>query len=94
MAACTFPWENVSDPVTAEARARLQAITMVEEMDALTIVRKLNSAEEDRSSVSSLIQEIKGRKPIFRRLSFQYVPREANKVAHEMAKEGCYYEFP
>lgn len=72
MAACTFPWENVSDPVTAEARACLQAITMAEEMgfryiciegDVLTIVRKLNS-------------------------------RVANIVAHEMAKEGCCYEFP
>ncbi|KAH1032212.1 hypothetical protein J1N35_044386 [Gossypium stocksii] len=101
MATCTYPWENISDPAMAEARACLQAITMAEEMgfqdicvegDALTIICKLNSVEEDKSSISSLIQEIKGRIPNFRRLSFEYVPREANKLAHGMAMEGRKYE--
>ncbi|MFQ6662887.1 hypothetical protein Gotur_030585 [Gossypium turneri] len=32
MATCTYPWENISDPVMAEARAYLQAIIMVEDM--------------------------------------------------------------
>ncbi|KAK5818355.1 hypothetical protein PVK06_023290 [Gossypium arboreum] len=98
MAACTFPWENISDPFMAEARACLQAIIMAEEMgfqdicvegDALTIIRKLNFAEEDRSSISSLIKEIKGRVFNFRSLNFKHVPREANTAAHAMAKEGA-----
>ncbi|MBA0839171.1 hypothetical protein Goarm_004931 [Gossypium armourianum] len=33
------------------------------EGDALTVIRKLNFAEEDRSCISNLIQEIKGRTP-------------------------------
>ncbi|KAA3486627.1 reverse transcriptase [Gossypium australe] len=103
MAACTFPWENISDPVMAEARACLQAMIMAEEMgfqniciegDALTTIRKLKSAEEDRSCISSLIKEIKGRVSNFRRVSFKHVPREANKVAHAMEKEGARYEIP
>lgn len=51
MATRTFPWEDVSDPVMAEAKACLQAITMAEEMgfqdiciegDALTVIQKIN----------------------------------------------------
>ncbi|KAK5820251.1 hypothetical protein PVK06_025297 [Gossypium arboreum] len=85
----------------AEAMACLQAVTMAEEMgfqdilvegDALTIIRKLNSAEDDKSSISSLIKEIKGRGNRFRRLRFEYVPREANKMAHGMALEGRQHE--
>ncbi|KAH1107256.1 hypothetical protein J1N35_011024 [Gossypium stocksii] len=87
----------------AEARACLQAVTMAEEMgfrdicvegDALSIIRKLNSKEEDKSNVSSLIQDINGRRSRFRSLRFQYVPRKANSAAHEMAKEGCQYVIP
>ncbi|KAH1073597.1 hypothetical protein J1N35_025925 [Gossypium stocksii] len=93
--------ENISNPIMAEARACLQAIIMAEEMgfqdicvegDALTIILKLNSAEEDRSSISSLIKEIKRRVSNFKRLSFKHVPREASKVAHAMANEGGRYE--
>ncbi|KAA3482606.1 reverse transcriptase [Gossypium australe] len=103
MAACTFPWENISDPVMAEARACLQAIIMAKEMgfqefcvegDALTTIRKLNSTEEDKFGNSSLIKEIKGKIPNFRRLSFKYIPREANKATHRMAIEGGRHKNP
>ncbi|KAG8488805.1 hypothetical protein CXB51_016808 [Gossypium anomalum] len=92
MAACTFPWENILDSMMAEAMACLQVVTMAEEMrfqdiivegDALTIIRKLNSDENDKSSISSLIKEIKERGHRFRKLRFEYVPRGANKVAME-----------
>ncbi|MBA0845487.1 hypothetical protein Goarm_022952, partial [Gossypium armourianum] len=85
----------------AEARACLQAIIMAEDMgfqdvciegDALTIIHKLSSADENRSCISSLIKEIKGRCYRFRRLSFKHIPREASKAAHAMAKEGGRYE--
>ncbi|XP_017635739.1 uncharacterized protein LOC108477751 [Gossypium arboreum] len=103
MAACIFPWENIPDSMMAEARACLQAVTIAKEMgfqdilvkgDALTIIRKLNSAEDDKLSISSLIKEIKWRGHRFRRLRFEYVPREANKVAHGMALEGRQHENP
>ncbi|TYH08087.1 hypothetical protein ES288_A08G287600v1 [Gossypium darwinii] len=92
---------NIPDLVMAEARACLQAITMAEEMgfqdicvegDALTIICKVNSLEENKSNISNMIKEIKGRTPKFRRLSFKYVPREANKTAHGMVIEGRRYE--
>ncbi|TYI16890.1 hypothetical protein ES332_A08G286100v1 [Gossypium tomentosum] len=92
---------NIPDLVMAEARACLQAITMAEEMgfqdicvegDALTIICKVNSLEENKSNISNMIKEIKGRTPKFRRLSFKYVPREANKTAHGIVIEGRRYE--
>ncbi|MBA0712553.1 hypothetical protein Golax_011648 [Gossypium laxum] len=64
MASCTYSWENILDPVMAEARACLQAVTTAEEMgfqdlcvegDALTIIRKLNSAEEYKSRETTMM---------------------------------------
>ncbi|KAA3469009.1 reverse transcriptase [Gossypium australe] len=103
MAACTCPWDNIPDPTTAEARACLQAIDMAEGMgfheicvegDSLTVINKINSEMEDRSIISSLIKEIRGRLPKFRVFSFRHIPREANRVAHEMASEGKNYAEP
>lgn len=84
-----------------EARACLQAVILAEEMgfqdvcfegDALTIIRKLRATDEDKSCIRNLIKEIKEKGRRFRRLSFQHIPREANKVAHAMAKYGERYE--
>ncbi|MBA0780198.1 hypothetical protein Gotri_004332, partial [Gossypium trilobum] len=103
MAACSYPWKNIPDPVMAEAKACLQAVTLAEDMgfldvciegDALTIIRKLRLADEDRSCISSLIKEIKERGCRFRRLSFKHMPRAANKAAHAMAKDEGRYEHP
>ncbi|KAK5811005.1 hypothetical protein PVK06_026322 [Gossypium arboreum] len=103
MAACTFPWENVPDPVMAEARACLQAVTMAKEMgfqdvvvegDALTVIRKLKSSDDDLSNIRSLIREIKGRACRFKSLSLEYILREANHAAHGMARVGRQYESP
>ncbi|MBA0747756.1 hypothetical protein Gogos_004643 [Gossypium gossypioides] len=32
MASCTYPWENISDPIMVKVKACLQAVTMAEEM--------------------------------------------------------------
>lgn len=57
MASCTYPWENITDPTTAKAKACLQAITMAKEMgfreicvegDALTVIRKLTQEKQIR----------------------------------------------
>lgn len=96
-----FSWAYISDSVMAEARACLQAVCMAEEMgfqdiciegDSLTVIHKLNTVEEDKSEISSLVKEIKGRALIFRSVSFRYMPREANKAAHGMAMEGRRHE--
>ncbi|KAK5773323.1 hypothetical protein PVK06_049629 [Gossypium arboreum] len=87
----------------AEARACLQAVIMAEEMgfqdvvvegDALIVIRKLKSPDDDLSNISSLIREIKGRTCRFKSLSFKYIPREANNATHGMARVGRQYESP
>ncbi|XP_040948464.1 uncharacterized protein [Gossypium hirsutum] len=89
--------ENVVDSTMAEARACLKAVSFAEELvfqdvcvegDALTIIRKLQSGEEDRSSFSTIISAIKGRNTRFRTLEFRFVPREVNEATHVMAVEG------
>ncbi|XP_040948463.1 uncharacterized protein [Gossypium hirsutum] len=97
MVSCTYSWENVVDSTMAEARACLKAVSFAEELvfqdvcvegDALTIIRKLQSGEEDRSSFSTIISAIKGRNTRFRTLEFRFVPREVNEATHVMAVEG------
>ncbi|MBA0826189.1 hypothetical protein Goarm_011068 [Gossypium armourianum] len=60
MALCTYPWDNIMDPKTVEARGSLKVVSFAEELgfrdmcvkgDALTIIQKLKSSEEDRSSI-------------------------------------------
>lgn len=55
MASCTYQWKNIPDPTTAEARAcfkkELGFRDVCVEGDALTVIRKLKSAEKDRSTV-------------------------------------------
>lgn len=72
MAACTFPWENIADPVMVEARACLQAITMAEEMgfqdicvegDTLTIIHKLNSREANKAAHGMAIEGCRHENP-------------------------------
>ncbi|KAG8472055.1 hypothetical protein CXB51_036938 [Gossypium anomalum] len=103
MASCTYPGENIADPTTAEARACLQEVTMTEKMgfqdvdvegDALTIIRKITLESEDRSFIRGYIQEIKRKSTRFRSIKFNHIQREANKVAHGLAKEGWKYDGP
>lgn len=65
-----YPWENILSLTMAKARACLQAVIFANELgsrelcvegDDLTVIKKLRSAEEDRSNISNLIREIKSR---------------------------------
>ncbi|KAK5777635.1 uncharacterized protein LOC108481412 [Gossypium arboreum] len=103
MAACTYPGRNIVDPTIAEARACLQAATMAENLgfqevevegDALTVIKKLTLNSEDKSTIRGYIQEIKRKACIFRSIQFSHIPREANRVAHELGREGWRFEDP
>ncbi|KAG8473535.1 hypothetical protein CXB51_035829 [Gossypium anomalum] len=103
MASCTYPGVNMADPTTAEARACLQAVNMAEELgfqevdvegDALTVIRKINLESEYRSYIRGYIQEIKRKAGSFRSIKFLHIQREANRVAHRLAKEGWKFDDP
>ncbi|MBA0577699.1 hypothetical protein Golob_025226 [Gossypium lobatum] len=62
MGVCAYPINNIQDPVTAEAHACLQVVIYAEEMgfnnicvegDALTILKKLQAKEVDRSVIAT-----------------------------------------
>ncbi|MBA0852502.1 hypothetical protein Goshw_006096, partial [Gossypium schwendimanii] len=103
MAACTYPFENLADPIVAEARACLQVITFMKELlfpeiivegDALTIIKKLRSDEKDISIVSFLINEIKEWVNSFILVKFRYIPRQGNDATHLLVEKGRRYATP
>lgn len=64
------------------------------EGDALTIINKLKSPEEDKSTISILIKEIKERVRGFALIDFRYVPRKANETAHILVEERRRHASP
>ncbi|KAA3472007.1 reverse transcriptase [Gossypium australe] len=103
MAASTNPGESIANLTTAEARACLLAVILAEELDfheiqiegdALTVIRKLNLDNEDRSCIRTYIQEIKRKSLNFQSIEFKNAPRAANRVAHGLALEGQVYNEP
>ncbi|MBA0662412.1 hypothetical protein Goklo_006541, partial [Gossypium klotzschianum] len=102
MATCIYPWENVLNPILAKVRACLQVVIFTKELgfrdvcveeNTLTVVKKLKSTEEDRSNISNLIKDIKGRVPKFRSIQFRFVPRMANETTHGLAMESSKYDY-
>ncbi|MBA0803384.1 hypothetical protein Gohar_013599, partial [Gossypium harknessii] len=66
--ACTYPNTFVVDATTAEARACLQKVVVVEDLgfrnlvverDSLTVIKKIQTFEEDKSIIAMIIKEIK-----------------------------------
>ncbi|GMI97004.1 hypothetical protein like AT4G29090 [Hibiscus trionum] len=58
----------------------------VVEGDALSIIKKLHAAGEDRSEVSALVWSALHLAKSFQRISFAFVAREGNIAAHELAR--------
>ncbi|KAG8472839.1 hypothetical protein CXB51_034760 [Gossypium anomalum] len=96
LAACTYPNKFVADPTTTEARACLQAMIVAEELgfrrlvvegDSSTVVKKVQSLEGDKSSIAVLVKEIKEGAQRFEELTFRFVGRSGNQVAHTSAVE-------
>ncbi|KAH1031381.1 hypothetical protein J1N35_043555 [Gossypium stocksii] len=103
MASCIYLVENVRDPTMVEAWACLQAVTFAEDLGfrevrmegaTLTVIRKLKAASNDKSTVRNLTNELKNRISSFRRLTFQNVPRRANKATDVLVAKGRQYNTP
>ncbi|KAG8486435.1 hypothetical protein CXB51_019917 [Gossypium anomalum] len=58
------------------------------EVDALSVVKKVNNEEEDRSEIRAYIIDAKRLKKYFISCRFKHAERQMNKVAHHLAKEG------
>ncbi|KAK8987317.1 hypothetical protein V6N11_027073 [Hibiscus sabdariffa] len=103
LAACVVPHSNVSDTFVAEALACKNAVQVVKDMrffeviiegDSLTVVKKLNSAIQDSSTIALIIVDIKDLARSFNAISFRFVRRGANKVTHSLAYESHLVQGP
>ncbi|MBA0549325.1 hypothetical protein Golob_020361 [Gossypium lobatum] len=98
MAACIYPFLNISTPELPKAWACLHAVTFGEELgfkeicvdgDALTIIKGVTATGEDRSCISNVIKAVQNKGANFTKRTFRFVPRSAT-----LAKEGRSYEWP
>ncbi|MFQ6620618.1 hypothetical protein Gotur_000378 [Gossypium turneri] len=61
---------------------------VVVEGDSRTVIEKINQEGFGRVDVDSVIVDIKSMGRFFHQISFKHVRREANRVAHFIAREG------
>lgn len=110
MGACTYPYGDVLDAVVAEARVCERALLFAVELgwtriqlegDSLTTIKKLNSEEEDRLILRPIINNIRVLRQQFVNVSYFFVLRMLNCVAHTLALEGrrrqiasCWFHEP
>ena len=59
---------------------------VVIEGDCLNIIRTLQNNVEDLSAVSEFLRDIRLRFPSFNYVSFSYIPRLGNHVAHSLSR--------
>ncbi|KAK8606864.1 hypothetical protein V6N13_052617 [Hibiscus sabdariffa] len=103
LAACTFPHSAVADAFSAEALACESAVTFASDLgfrsvqvegDSLSIIKKFNAATMDRSLISPIISDIQTLRGSFDNITFSFVGRQGNMVAHELAKLGIQLSEP
>ncbi|KAL4385050.1 hypothetical protein GQ457_15G008960 [Hibiscus cannabinus] len=101
--ACTCPHFGISDAFIAEAVACDKVVTFALELgfrsvqiegDSLSVIKKLCSAMADKSIISPILVDIKDSSKAFDIITFSFVSREGNAVAHELAKAGLQYSEP
>ncbi|MBA0767330.1 hypothetical protein Gotri_016226, partial [Gossypium trilobum] len=94
---CTYPLLDVADAFVAKAVACEMTFSFALDMgfrkvilegDSPTVIKKLNSNIVDRSVLSPISQHICFLAGFFEKVTYLFIPREANKAAHELAMDG------
>lgn len=62
---------------------------VIPERDSQVVVRKINQEATDLSSYGPIVEEVKRLLRSFKDFGVLWVQPSANKVAHELAREGC-----
>ncbi|KAK8713760.1 hypothetical protein V6N13_148970 [Hibiscus sabdariffa] len=103
VAACTCPHFGIGDEFIAEVVACDKAVTFALELgfrsvqiegDSLSVIKKLSSAMTDKSVISPILVDIKALSKAFDIITFSFLSREGNAVAHELARAGLQYSEP
>ncbi|KAK8527551.1 hypothetical protein V6N13_085373 [Hibiscus sabdariffa] len=96
MASCVVPRSNVLDALMAESLACLQAVRYAKELgfrrviidgDSLIVIKKINEGMHDRSIIAPVIHYIRMKARDFDVISFVFGQRDANNVAHVLARD-------
>ncbi|KAK8980790.1 hypothetical protein V6N11_047921 [Hibiscus sabdariffa] len=94
-------YSALSNPAVAEARACEQAVALTSELgfrraivegDAISVISKMTSTKSDRSHISPIIHNVQYLTSGFESLTFNFVRRSLNPVAHSLAQLG--WSFP
>ncbi|MBA0693033.1 hypothetical protein Goari_010547, partial [Gossypium aridum] len=102
MSACTYPYKGVGNIFVAEAKACERALLFAIEIgfrkiilegDSLSIIKKFKS-EEDRLILRPISQSIQLLEGHLMEITYHFVPREANKAAHNLEMEGRWHQTP
>ncbi|KAK5841557.1 hypothetical protein PVK06_003878 [Gossypium arboreum] len=84
------PWEKSASLLTGnpvgEKRGGFRRIEV--EGDALSIIKKTKSKEEDRSVLRAYMMEIKELEKGFKECHFKKISKSGNEAAHALAREG------
>ncbi|KAK8975405.1 hypothetical protein V6N11_057499 [Hibiscus sabdariffa] len=95
LASSTYPNNFISDPEVAEACACEQAVALTAELgfrraiiegDAISVISKMKSTKSDRSHISPIVHNVQYLKTGFVSLTFNFVRRSLNSVAHSLAQ--------
>ncbi|KAK8551365.1 hypothetical protein V6N12_040009 [Hibiscus sabdariffa] len=103
LAACTCPHRGIADAFIAEAVACEKAVSFALDLgfrsvqiegDSLSVIKKINSTAMDKSIISPIIGDIKALSVNFVSVTFSFVGRRGNVVAHELAQVGLQFPEP
>ncbi|KAA3481323.1 reverse transcriptase [Gossypium australe] len=98
----TYLFENVADPFVAEARAyertlffaaKMNFRRLIVEGDSLSVIKIIKKNNSDKSVLRPITQHIVQLGMCFEEISYLYVPRTINGVAHTLALEGRRNKF-
>ncbi|KAA3476872.1 reverse transcriptase [Gossypium australe] len=81
-----FAAEVVTCPRATQIALEMNRGDVIIEGDSLSIIKKCNSTDRDKSMVGAYIQDIHRLKEKINRIRFEYIPRSANNVAHLLAR--------
>ncbi|KAL4333615.1 hypothetical protein GQ457_07G012700 [Hibiscus cannabinus] len=97
MVSAIIPHRHVADVFVAEAFSCLQAVIFAKDLrfakvviegDSLTVIKKVCATTSDSSLLGPIIHAIKEVSKGFESVVFCFVHREANNIAHTLAREG------
>ncbi|KAA3462318.1 reverse transcriptase [Gossypium australe] len=82
-----FAAEAIACRRASQIALNINRESVIIEGDSLTIIKKCKQRDFDKSQVGSYIHDIQMLKNRFKTVSFEFVPRSANNLAHILASE-------